>query len=90
MSQILFPGALARSTAPAFVDRRLTTPKPWRDVYRYDDKGSLMGWIRYFQGRTTIFNANGDILPDGFTPGGKAVEAVYEQEEKGSLRFRRK
>ena len=90
MSQIIFPEALTRSPAPAYVDRRLTTPKPWRDVYRYDDKGALMGWIRYFKSRTTIFNADGAILPDGFTPGGKALEAVYEQDDKGNLTFRPK
>lgn len=90
MSQILFPEALARSTAPAYVDRRLTTPKPWRDVYRYDDKGALMGWIRYFQGRTTIFNADGEILPEGFSPSAKSAEAVYEQDDKGNLTFRAK
>ncbi|MCB1275980.1 hypothetical protein [Prosthecobacter sp.] len=84
LSQVLFPEVLDRSTAPAYVSPRLTTPKQWRDVYRYDpDSGKLLGWIRYTKARLFNFDAEGRFLPDG--PGGKAVPVVYLMDDNGTL-----
>ncbi len=83
LSQVLFPEALERSTAPAYVHPRLTTPKQWRDVYRYDDAGKLLGWIRYAKGRLANFDAEGRLLPDG--PKGKAVAVKYLMGDNGTL-----
>lgn len=86
LSQVLFPEALERSTAPAYVSPRLTTPKQWRDVYRYDpDSGKLQGWIRYAQGRLANFDPEGRLLPDG--PKGKAVPVKYLMGSNGTLEW---
>ncbi len=87
LSQVLFPDVLERSTAPAYVSPRLTTPKQWRDVYRYDpESGALQGWIRYADARIANFDAEGRLLPDG--PKGKAVPVLYIVNEKGLLTWR--
>lgn len=83
LSQVLFPEALERSTSPAYVHPRLTTPKQWRDVYRYDDSGTLQGWIRYAKARIANFDAEGRLLPDG--PEGKAVPVRYLMGDNGTL-----
>jgi hypothetical protein len=87
MSQILFPKALERSLAPAYVDPRLTTPKPWRDVMRYDAKGNLAGWVRFFEGRTYRFDTGGKLLPDGALKPDKSVPVTYTDDGKGHLKF---
>ncbi len=84
LSQVLFADVLERSTTPAYVSPRLTTPKQWRDVYRYDpDSGDLQGWIRYTGARIANFDAAGRLLPDG--PKGKAVPVIYTKDENGAL-----
>lgn len=84
LSQVLFPDVLERSTAPAYVSPRLTTPKPWRDVYRYDaDSGALQGWIRYADARIANFDAEGRLLPDG--PKGKAIPVFYSKNANAQL-----
>lgn len=76
LSQVLFPDILERSTAPAYVSPRLTTPKQWRDVYRHDPiSGARSGWIRYEKARIANFDAEGRFQPDG--PGGKSVPVIY-------------
>jgi hypothetical protein len=87
MSQILFPKALERSLAPAYVDPRLTTPKPWRDVMRYDARGNLAGWVRFFEGRTYRFDTGGKLLPDGALKPDKSVPVTYTDDGKGHLKF---
>lgn len=87
LSQVLFPDVLERSTAPAYVSPRLTTPKQWRDVYRYDPaSGALQGWIRYADARIANFDAEGRLLPDG--PQGKSIPVLYLMNEKGMLTWR--
>ncbi|CAN5804755.1 hypothetical protein BH11VER1_BH11VER1_02980 [soil metagenome] len=75
LSQVLLPEFLERSPAPAFVDSRLTTPKTWRDIYRYDNTGKGIGWSRLTNGRTYEFDLEGHLLPEG--RGGPAVEVSY-------------
>ena len=87
LSQALFPDVLERSTAPAYVSPRLTTPKQWRDVYRYDPtSGELKGWIRYADSRIANFDAEGRLLADG--PKGKAVPVIYVKNDKDLLTWR--
>lgn len=89
ISQVLFPEALERSSAPAWVDPRLTTPKPWRDIYRYDETtGALVGWIRRNQGRLSWFDPQGRLLPDGPKQPDKAKAVTYEKDAQGNLSFR--
>jgi hypothetical protein len=86
LSELLLPEFLERSTAPAFVDRRLSIPKAWRDVYHYDSDGLALGWTRYANGRTYEFDLEGWLLPEG--RGGKSVAVKYVRDEKtGTLIF---
>lgn len=87
LSQVLFADVLERSTAPAYVSPRLTTPKQWRDVYRYDPaSGALEGWIRYADARIANFDPEGRLLPDG--PKGQAVPVIYFKNDKDLLTWR--
>lgn len=88
MSQAMFPDVLDRSIAPAWVDPRLTTPKAWRDVHRYDDAGKLIGWIRHQAGRTAWFDPEGRYLPEGPKQPDKAQAVVYEKNAQGLLEWR--
>jgi len=89
LSQALFPEALERAAAPAFVDLRLTTPKPWRDVFRYDEPtGRLLGWIRHQAGRTYSFDADGKLLPEGMKHPEKAIPVAYDRNAHGLLEWR--
>jgi hypothetical protein len=89
LSQVLFPEALDRSIAPAWVDPRLTTPKPWRDVFRYDETTSQrLGWIRYQAGHTYWFDTQGRLLPEGPKHPDKAVPVKYESIATGQLEWR--
>lgn len=84
LSQVLFPDLLERSTAPAYVSPRLTTPKQWRDVYRHDPvTGARSGWIRYEKARIANFDAEGRFQPDG--PAGKSVPVIYLNGDNGTL-----
>lgn len=86
LSQVLFPETLDRSTAPAWVDPRLTARKPWRDVFRLDTAtGQRLGWVRHQSGRTHFFNAEGLLLPDA----PKAARAVtYQVNSQGLLEWK--
>lgn len=85
LSQAVFPDVLERSTAPAFVDNRLTVPKPWRDVFRYDEAGALLGWVRHQESRTHFFDASGRLLPEGPEHPEKAREVSYDRDAAGLL-----
>lgn len=88
LSQVLFPEVLERSTAPAWVDPRLTTAKPWRDVHRYDEDGKHLGWIRHQDSRTTWFSPEGQLLPEGPKQASKAQTVIYEKNAQGLLEWR--
>jgi hypothetical protein len=88
LSEVLFPEVLERSPAPAWSDVRLSRPKPWRDVHRYDEAGRHLGWLRHHDGRQTAFDAAGHVLPDGFERLEKSVPVVYEIDAEGRLIWR--
>jgi hypothetical protein len=62
LTQVLFPGILAADTRANYVDQRLATPKLWRDLYRYDDRGAYAGWTRYGEDQALDFNADGFLI----------------------------
>lgn len=68
VSQVLLPGLLRRSPAPLYVDPRLSSIKPWRDVYRYTSKGEPDGWLRHVQGRVHRFDNQGRLIDDNDLP----------------------
>lgn len=89
LSQALFPQALERAVAPAWVDLRLTTPKPWRDVMRYEAKtGRHLGWVRHQAGRTHYFDVEGRHLPDGPDHPEKATPVSYDRNAQGVIEWR--
>jgi hypothetical protein len=62
LSALVYPSCLSEAFQVNFVDQRITTPKPWRDVYRYDTKGSLLGWTRCDGARTQEFTPDGLVI----------------------------
>lgn len=89
LSQAVFPDVLERAVGPAFVDLRLTTPKPWRDVFRYDETtGQLLGWVRHQAGRTHLFDAEGKLLPEGPKHPEKAQPVTYDRNAQGVIEWR--
>lgn len=89
LSQAVFPEVLERAAGPAFVDLRLTTPKPWRDVFRYDEtSGKLLGWVRHLAGRTYLFDAEGRLLPEGPKHPEKAQAVTYDRNAQGVMEWR--
>ncbi len=59
LANLVYPGVVDHSYQVNFVDGRLTAPKTWRDVYRYDAKGRPLGWTRYDGETETDFNPDG-------------------------------
>ncbi len=89
LSQAVFPDVLERAVGSAFVDLRLTTPKPWRDVFRYDEaNGKLAGWVRHQAGRTHFFDAEGKLLPEGPKHPEKARAVIYDRNAQGVIEWR--
>lgn len=89
LSQALFPQALERSAAPAWVDLRLTTPKPWRDVMRYHRQtGEFLGWVRHQAARTHYFDREGRLLPEGPEHPEKATPVSYDRNSQGVIEWR--
>ncbi len=84
LSQVLYPGLLERSPAPLHTDGQLTALKSWRDLYRYDEGGKCLGWLRFYEGRMLRFDAQGRLLPEG---NGKPQAVRYEA-EAGRLVFK--
>jgi len=59
---IIYPGLLNRSFQRNYVNPLLATPKSWRDVYRYDGQGRLIGWTRYEDKERKEFAADGALV----------------------------
>lgn len=86
LSEALLPEFLERSTAPAFVDPRVTALRDWRDVYRYNKNNECTGWTRIAGGQEHEFDAEGRLLPDGRK--GPAVTVRYVKDAtNGKLTF---
>jgi hypothetical protein len=62
LSALVYPKLLAVNFQVNFVDQRLTTPKFWRDIYRYDAHGNRLGWLRRDGESETEFNADGCVI----------------------------
>src|SRR5206468_1516054 len=59
LAEVVLPGALTVAAPPNYVDRRLSAPKTWRDVYHHDAAGQLTGWTRYDGPRVVEFTEEG-------------------------------
>ena len=83
ISSLLCPGALDKKWKRNYVDPRLSVPRDWRDVYRYDKNGRITGWTRIDRkGRHENFTAHGHLVmeKDGRGRAIKAKELKYEVE----------
>ncbi len=60
----LFPKVVGRTFRVNLVDNRLTLPKAWRDVYRYDAAGRLTGWDRHEGDEVKRFTADGRLVTE--------------------------
>lgn len=88
LSEVLLPRLLERSTSPAWVDPRLTTPKPWRDRHLYGADGRHLGWVRHQARQTARFDAEGRWLPDGPEHPDRARPVQYQKNAQGVLEWR--
>jgi hypothetical protein len=61
LARLVLDGAVTASFQANFTDPRLTLPKSWRDVYRYDPQGRPLGWTRYDGAGPTDFSPDGLI-----------------------------
>jgi hypothetical protein len=80
LSTVVYPKLVAVNFQVNFVDQRLTTPKFWRDIYRYDAHGNRLGWLRRDGETETEFNADGHAIleKDALGRAVKARSVRYE------------
>lgn len=64
LSGFALPGVLQVSYQANYVDHRLSAPREWRDVYRYDARGEPVGWLRYGGPTLQEFNHEGLLVVD--------------------------
>jgi hypothetical protein len=62
LSTLVYPKIINVNLNGNFVDQRITSPKSWRDIYRYDSKGDRTGWLRRDGETETEFNADGHAI----------------------------
>ena len=62
LQSVVYPGILNWRGRSNFVSPRIATPKTWRDVYRYDPAGHLIGWTRHRGTKTEQFAASGAVV----------------------------
>lgn len=62
MAALLYPKFVSHNYKVNFVDFRLAANKNWRDVFRHDLTGAIVGWIRYDGVKATEFNAAGQVI----------------------------
>lgn len=74
LAVLLYSGTVNHVFKANLVDMRLTTPRGWRDVYRHDAKGRLIGWTRFDGEKTADFTADGMLVLEKDAKG-RAVKA---------------
>ncbi|GMV83884.1 MAG: hypothetical protein AMXMBFR7_50680 [Planctomycetota bacterium] len=63
LAKILWPDLLRERFEIFYVDPLLSIRKLWRDVYRHDPKGEVIGWTRYAAGAAPAdFHADGWLI----------------------------
>jgi hypothetical protein len=82
LADLAFPGMLEVIFRVNYVDHRLSVPREWRDVYRYDAKGEQIGWMRYGGDGVQFFNHEGLLVveKDGQLRGVKGRVVRYVQD----------
>lgn len=64
LAGVLYPGIVTQTFQANVADPRLTQPKPWRDIYRHDATGQIIGWTRHQAGETKEYHFDGSIVLD--------------------------
>jgi hypothetical protein len=89
LAGLTFPGMLQAAYQPNYVDHRLSIPRAWRDVYRYDSKGESIGWLRYGSEGVQTFNHEGLLVVEkdhlGRCVKGRVVRYVQEPSKQKGL-----
>ncbi|OAI48105.1 hypothetical protein AYO44_07900 [Planctomycetaceae bacterium SCGC AG-212-F19] len=80
LAALVYPKFVTHNFKVNLVDFRLTTHKYWRDVYRHDAKGNIIGWMRHDGTKSTEFNAAGLVVLDKDDKG-RAIKARTVQYE---------
>ena len=62
LAELAFPGTIEVIWRGNYVDHRLSVPREWRDVYRYDGKGEFIGWMRYSADGVHFYNHEGLLI----------------------------
>jgi hypothetical protein len=66
IKSVAYTGAAEKGN---YVDPAFDIPKSWRDDYRYDDAGKLLGWTRTRGEKTEEFTADGKLVVTKDTAG---------------------
>lgn len=66
IKSVTYTGAAEKGN---YVDPAFDIPKSWRDDYRYDDAGKLLGWTRTRGEKTEDFTAEGKLVVTKDTDG---------------------
>ena len=64
LAELAFQGMISVTYNVNHVDHRLSAPREWRDVIRYDFKGQFNGWMRYSAAGVQMFNHEGLLMVD--------------------------
>ncbi len=82
IADLAFPGMLQVEYRTNYVDHRLSAPREWRDVHRYDANGEWIGWTRYSTAGIQAFNHEGLLVVEKDEQGrcskGRPVRYVQE------------
>jgi hypothetical protein len=68
LADLVVPGLRATNQVN-YVDPRLSAPRVWRDIYRYDRAGRWLGWTRYSVDGRQDFNSEGLLVLESDTQG---------------------
>lgn len=91
LSSLLYPQFLNVTFKVNFVDQRLSTIKQWRDVYRHDRNGQVVGWTRWDGNGASEYTADGLLVLEKDDQG-RAVRArtvQYQLTDPGQSRVLR-
>ena len=62
LAELAFSGMVQVLWQANYVDHRLSAPREWRDVDRFDSKGQYIGWYRYSAAGVQDFNYEGLLV----------------------------
>ena len=89
LSELAFPGMTEVIWRSNYTDHRLSAPREWRDVFRYDGEGNQIGWMRYSADGIQVFNHEGLLVVEKDAQGrctkGRVVHYVQDPPKAKSI-----